>query len=242
MTNKIDTSSKRKKHEQEVDFDEAYEKRDNKVSSLFKLNDNVSEDSNKDHFKRIRQVSQKDVKEYLWENHSLIVTDTKGVNLKKEKIVVGIGINPKKVTGGFEKANFALEATRRNGINAYNNLKNRKCKYYLQFDLTGESTLNSKNVKMVSNSSLETLRMGLNQFSSRIDCIEIAWGQDGQKLLNRAPKTKQELKRLLLPYMEKGLLYQFDYKKQFYPSHFANTRSKKKLVKLTDIDFKTYLE
>lgn len=239
-----DTSEKRKKNEHELNFNEKYESSDSEINNLFGLNDSLSEDGNRQHFKRIRQIYKKNAREYLWKNHTLIVTNNLKLDgLKREQIVIGIGINPKKVVGGFDKANIALEATRRNGINAYNNLKNKSCKLYLQFDLTGKATENSKEVSEISNESLKILEKGLNQFSSRIDCIEIAWGKDGQNLLNRSVKKKQSLNEILFPFMKQKRLYQFDgnQRKHDYPLHFVNISSKKKLVKLTDDDFKTYL-
>lgn len=238
-----DTSEKRRELEREI-F-EPYEPNDDEINELFGFGDKLSEDDNENHFKRIRQINQKNVKEYLWGTHSLIITDmaAKKDDLKHADVVVGIGINPKK--NEFENANLDLEATRRNAIVAFNNLKGKnKCKCYLQFDLTSNATDKSDEVDNLSGNSLDILDCGLKAVSSKIDCIEIAWGGSAQTILdksvNKPVKTKQRLNEILSPYVKKGLLYQFAGSKKF-PYHFSAPGSKK-LVKLTDNDFKTYLE
>lgn len=236
-----DTSEKRKELEREI-F-EPYEPNDDEINELFGFGDELSEDGNEDHFKRIRQINQKNVKEYLWKAHSLIITDmaAKKDDLKHADVVVGIGINPKK--NEFENANLDLEATRRNAIAAFNNLKGKnKCRCYLQFDLTSKATDKSDEVDdddLSDDSSLNTLDCGLKAVSSKIACIEIAWGGKAQTILDKSVDIKQRLKEILNPYMKKGLLYQFTGSKKS-PYHFSASGSNK-LEKLTENDFETYL-
>ncbi|WP_143453734.1 hypothetical protein [Ligilactobacillus aviarius] len=233
------TSEKRKELEREI-F-EPYEPNDDEINELFGFSDESSEDGNENHFKRIRQINQKNVKEYLWKAHSLIITDmaAKKDDLKHADVVVGI--NPKK--SEFENASLNLEATRRNAIVAFNNLKGKnKCRCYLQFDLTSKATDKGDEVDdddLSDDSSLNTLDCGLKAVSSKIDCIEIAWGENAQTILDKSVDIKQRLKKILKPYMKKGLLYQFTGSKKF-PYHFSAPGSNK-LEKLTENDFENYL-
>lgn len=86
----------------EIDDDIADDIKDENINNAFGFGDNKGENGNDKEFKRIRRFGGKNVIEFLWENHTLVVNKEyrENDNNKNKKIIVGIGINPKKVEGG----------------------------------------------------------------------------------------------------------------------------------------------
>lgn len=107
----------------------------------------------------------------------------------------------------------------------------------------GKPTENGNEVKNISSNSLEILDKGLNSVSSKIECIEIAWGQSGQRLLNdsKFKHEKQRLNQILTNFSDKLYQFKFVISQKNFPIHFAGNNSEKKLEKLTRGDFDTYL-
>lgn len=166
----------------------------------------------------MREKREKDVAqlplEYMWKYHSLIELPNKEAGLT----VMGIGFYPAgdrdEVTTDEEwkyahpkgsartssgEINTTLEPTRRNTIRSVEyflkqNKFSQNVKYLLQFDLAIKATKRANDLDLTKLSvEIEMLKRALKN----ADFIVIAWGNKGQAFLNKAPKLKKQLKKLL---------------------------------------------